>query len=230
MTTSHIDAALQILADLGIPQAQRNERSALTLLALLDLRPDVEWGTARSPLMGITPIMEWARDHYGKQYAPNTRETFRRQTVHQFVQAGLVRHNPDCPDRPINSPKAVYQISPDALSLLQLYGTAQWDIALPKYLEQWKTLSERYAREREMHRVPVRIAEGLNIELSPGEHSELIRQIIEEFAPRFAPGSTLIYAGDTGDKMGVLRPPQARRTRSCRRRSRQDAGRGPSLR
>jgi adenine-specific DNA-methyltransferase len=34
-----IDEALQILADLGLPPAQRNERSALTVLALIDMRP-----------------------------------------------------------------------------------------------------------------------------------------------------------------------------------------------
>lgn len=55
-----------------------------------------------------------------------------------------------------------------------------------------------------MNRIPVRIAEGTSIQLSPGEHSELIRDIIEEFAPRFAPDSVLIYAGDTGDKFGYF--------------------------
>ena len=35
-------------------------------------------------------------------------------------------------------------------------------------------------------------------------HSELIRAIIEDFAPRFAPGSTLVYVGDTGDKWGYF--------------------------
>jgi poly-gamma-glutamate capsule biosynthesis protein CapA/YwtB (metallophosphatase superfamily) len=30
-----------------------------------------------------------ARQHYGAEYAPNTRETFRRQTMHQFRDAGL---------------------------------------------------------------------------------------------------------------------------------------------
>jgi hypothetical protein len=39
---------------------------------------------------------------------------------------------------------------------------------------------------------------------SPGEHSELIREIIESFAARFAPGSMLIYAGDTGEKWGYF--------------------------
>lgn len=204
MSHAHIDEALQILTDIGLPRAQRNERSALTLLALIDMRPDKTWAAAAAPLMGITPIMDWIRDHYGKTYAPNTRETIRRQTMHQFVQANLALYNPDDPLRPVNSPRAVYQVSPDALALLRFYGTAGWDTALPRYLEQWKTLAERYAREREMNRVPVRVAEGVNLHLSPGEHSELIRDIIEEFAPRFAPGSVLIYAGDTGEKMGYF--------------------------
>lgn len=204
MEHPNIDAALQILADLGLPRAQRNERSALALLALLDLRPNREWWQSDAPLMGITPMMDWFREHYGKNYAPNTRETVRRQTIHQFVQAGLALYNPDDPTRPVNNPYAVYQISPDALALLRLYGEAEWDIELARYLEQWQTLTARYAREREMVRIPVRIAEGSTIDLSPGEHSELIRAIVEEFAPRFAPGSILVYAGDTGDKFGYF--------------------------
>jgi hypothetical protein len=204
VTHPHIKAALQILADLGLPLGQNNERSALTLLALLDLRPDRRWENATSPLVGITPIMDWSRKYYRKKYAPNTRETFRRQTMHQFVQAGLALYNPDDPNRPVNSPRAVYQISPGALALLQLYGTVEWDAALSRYLEQSKTLAERYARPREMQRISVRIAEGQSLHLSPGEHSQLIRDIIEEFAPRFAPNSVLIYAGDTGEKMGYF--------------------------
>jgi hypothetical protein len=53
----------------------------------------------------------------------------------------------------------------------------------------------------------VEIAPGKKITLSPGEHSELIRAIIEEFAPRFVPGSLLVYAGDTGDKWGYFDAP-----------------------
>ena len=51
--------------------------------------------------------MKWALEHYGKDYAPNTRETFRRQTMHQFCEAGLALCNPDKLDRPVNSPKTV---------------------------------------------------------------------------------------------------------------------------
>ncbi|MGK4233801.1 hypothetical protein ACK2MR_22115 [Providencia hangzhouensis] len=121
MTTTqndYIEAAQQIIVSLGLPRAQQNERSALCLLALLNLTPGKTWSDAQAPLMGITPIMDWARQHYGKEYAPNTRETIRRQSMHQFCDAGVALYNPDKPDRPVNSPKAVYQIEPAVLSLI----------------------------------------------------------------------------------------------------------------
>ena len=200
----HITQANQILISLGLPRAQQNERSALCLLALLNLTPRKKWAVAEASLMGITPIMDWVRKHYHKDYAPNSRETFRRQTMHQFVDAGIALYNPDMPDRPVNSPKAVYQIEPATLELLQSFGTQAWHDRLTDYLAQRETLAAKYAKEREQNRVPVQIARGKNITLSPGEHSELIRAIIEEFGPRFAPGSMLIYAGDTGDKWGYF--------------------------
>ncbi|EFB4246120.1 restriction endonuclease [Escherichia coli] len=203
----YIEAAQQIIASLGLPRAQQNERSALCLLALLNLTPGKAWADAKNPLVGITPIMNWVREHYGKVYAPNTRETFRRQSMHQFCAAGVALYNPDKPDRPVNSPKAVYQIEPAALSMLRTFGSPAWHDSLATYLAERETLVTRYAKEREQNRIPVEIAAGQQITLSPGEHSELIRAIIEDFAPRFAPGSVLVYAGDTGEKWGYFDAP-----------------------
>ncbi len=203
-THHHIEAALQILASLGLPRAQHNERSALCLLALLNLTPDKPWSQAENPLLGITSIMNWVRINYGKRYAPNTRETFRRQTMHQFCDAGIALYNPDNPNRPVNSPKAVYQIEPNVLALLRTFTTPKWRDNLTAYLAMRETLTARYAREREQKRIPVEITPGRQITLSPGEHNELIRSIIEEFAPRFAPGSVLVYVGDTGNKWGYF--------------------------
>lgn len=196
----YIKAAHRIIISLGLPRAQQNERSALSLLALLNLTPGKPWSQAENPLVGITPIMNWVREHYGKAYAPNTRETFRRRTMHPFCDAGVALHNPDKPDRPVNSPKAVYQIEPAALKLLRSFGTRQWHDNLTAYLAERETLIAKYAKAREQNRIPLEIEPGTEITLSPGEHSELIRAIIEDFAPRFAPGSVLVYAGDTGDK------------------------------
>jgi hypothetical protein len=202
--SGHIKEALEVLASLGMPRAQQNERSALCLLALLNLSPEKTWAESENPLMGITPIMDWGRQNYQKVYAPNTRETVRRQSMHQFVDAGIALYNPDKPDRSVNSPKAVYQIAPAVLALVLTFGTPTWHDNLTNYLVDRETLASRYANEREQNRVPVQIAPGKKITLSPGEHSELIRAIIEDFGPRFAPGSKLVYAGDTGDKWGYF--------------------------
>jgi hypothetical protein len=204
MPKDKIEQALQIIKDLGLPREQHNERSAFCLLALLNLSPDKDWKDAEAPLMGITPMMDFARHQYGKEYAPNTRETFRRQTMHQFVDAGIALYNPDDPSRPVNSPKAVYQIAPEVLKLIKKYGSDKWSSALYKHKGTMQSLAARYAKEREQTKLPVKLKNGIEFQISPGEHSELIKAIIEEFAPRFTPGARLIYAGDTGEKMGYF--------------------------
>jgi hypothetical protein len=177
-----------------------NERSGLTLLSLLDLKPNEPWTDARAPLIGITPMMEFFADHYGKRYAPNTRETVRRQTVHQFVQAGLAVSNPDEPSRATNSPQAVYQIEPSALKLLRAFGTLKWASQLSEYLAFVDTLKRLYAREREAARIPVTLRDGAGIQLSPGDHNVLVKKILDEFCSLFTPGGRVIYVGDTQQK------------------------------
>lgn len=184
-----IDESLEILKALGMPRGQQNERSALTLLALLGLPPSGTWQELERPLIGITPVMDYCRNHYGREYAPNTRETFRRQTMHQFVEAGIAVYNPDEPGRPVNSPKACYQITQEAVEAIRTYGTPAWNSALDAYLQGRVTLATKWAKPREMEMIPVQIAEDQEITLTPGAHSELIRQIITEFAPRFAPAA-----------------------------------------
>lgn len=199
-----IGEALKILIDLGMPRAQQNERSALCLLALLNLTPQKSWDDIEAPLMGITPIMDWSRRYYDKDYAPNTRETFRRQSMHQFVDAGIAVYNPDDPCRAVNSPNAVYQIETTLLDVLKTYGDDSYQAHIQLYLQNNQSLIERYAKKREMLLVPVQIGMGMQIRLSAGAHSELIKAIIEEFAPRFVPNGKLIYVGDTGEKWGYF--------------------------
>jgi hypothetical protein len=192
-----IQNALKMLNSLGLPRQQLNERSALTLLSLLDIKPESDWKNAGNPLMGITPMMDFFFTYYGKKYAPNTRETVRRQTVHQFMQAALIVANPDKPSRPTNSPKAVYQIELSALKLLKSFGKPEWKDNLQKYLRKVNTLTKIYEREREMQRLPVKLADGQEIKLSPGGQNVLVKKIVEDFCALFTPGGQIIYVGDT---------------------------------
>lgn len=167
--TQQVADAQTIIEQFGLPKAQQNERSALSLLAVLGMTPASKWSDASNPLIGITPIMTWLADHYDKKYAPNTRETIRRQTMHQFCDAGLTLYNPDQPDRPVNSPRAVYQIEPSALVVIQAYGTEAWDELLGAYLANNATLVAQYAKEREQNLIPVQTSDGLSLTLTPGE-------------------------------------------------------------
>jgi adenine-specific DNA-methyltransferase len=193
-----IEEALAILKEISAPREQQNERSALCLLALAEIRPDTPWNQATAPRRRITEMMDWFREHYGKNYAPNTRETVRRQTMHQFVQMGMVIENPDQPDRPINSPKWCYQLQQQALSLLQSYGSEQWEESRRNYAISVTNLLQ--SRDRDLPMIPVSLPNGQAIELSSGGQNVLIKDILESFCPRFTPGGVILYVGDAGDK------------------------------
>jgi hypothetical protein len=195
-----------VLAAFGLPKEQQNERAALTLLALLDLPPQKSWAESSQPLQGVTPIMEFAAKHYKKNWAPNTRETVRRFTLHQFEQAGLVIANPDKPDRPTNSPLYCYQIEPRALSVIRKFATKEWEPALRRYLADARTLAQRYAQVRDLARIHLVLLSGKAIKLSPGKHNALIKKIVGEFCPRFTPGARPVYIGDTGKKWAYFDP------------------------
>jgi hypothetical protein len=195
-----IEDTQEILKALGLPAAQQNEMSALTLLALCGIKETDDWSDASRQSLGVTKgIMNFVSDVYGKIYAPNTRETFRRQVLHQFVQGRIADYNPDEPDLPVNSPKAHYAISEVALSVIQKYGTTEWESAVADFKEKVATLTEAYEKERSMTMIPVTI-DGEAINLSAGKHNEVQVAVIEQFAPRFAGGAKVLYLGDTANK------------------------------
>jgi hypothetical protein len=195
-----VDEALKILSALHVPREQQNERSALTLLALLGMTPQKLWSEAEAPMLGITEMMNVFRDRFGKRYAPNTRETVRRFTVHQFVQIGLVVANPDDRRRPVNSPDNRYQVSPALLKLARTYSSTAWNASLRGFLKGAQLLSKLQPKERRMVLLPVKLPNGKKLSLTAGGQNELVKKIVEEFCPRFTPGGVTAYLGDTGQK------------------------------
>jgi hypothetical protein len=194
------DEALEILEALGLPRAQRNERSALVLLALASIKPRMRWRDCQQPLLRIWDIMRFMRENYDKDYAANTRETIRRQTIHQFEQARIVNRNPDDPARPTNSRKSVYALTDDAAAVLKSFGTRRFVREVDAFVGKYDRLVEAYNRRREMHAVRLHLPTGAEVLLSPGKHNRLQVQVIEEFGPRFAPGAMVLYFGDTARK------------------------------
>lgn len=198
---SKIEEAQEILRALGLPPAQYNEMAALTFLAVCNIKENEKWVKATRQSLGVTKgIMTFVNENYGKSYAPNTRETFRRQVLHQFVQARVVDYNPDNPSLPVNSPRAHYALTSEVLEVVKTYKTRNWKNALKNFIDTVGKLSEVYLKERELIQIPVVLQNGEILKLSAGKHNEVQAAIVEQFAPRFANGGTLLYLGDTAKK------------------------------
>ncbi|WP_200979837.1 BsuBI/PstI family type II restriction endonuclease [Echinicola sp. 20G] len=196
-----LEEAQEILKTLGLPPAQQNEISAYTLLAMAGIAEDTLWEDATKNSKRVTKgIMQFISDTYQKEYAPNTRETVRRQVLHQFVQARLVDLNPDIPDLPVNSPRTHYAITDEALEAIKTYGTDAWASASKAFVNSVGSLKARYAKERAGDLIPVTLSDGTELKLSPGRHNEVQKAIVEDFAPRFAKESKVLYIGDTAKK------------------------------
>jgi len=196
-----VKEGLDILEKAGVPRAQQNERSSLTLLAVLDLKKNTPWTQARKRIIRIHDILVLIQKNYKKKYAENTRETIRRQTLHQFEQAGIVERNSDDPVRPTNSPNTVYNITDEALALVKAYGTPDWDKALHQFITKRGRLIERYEKRKDKSLIHLKTAAGNLIKFSPGKHNELQVIIIKALVPRFCSKAKLVYVGDAASKL-----------------------------
>lgn len=105
---SKLEEAKGILSAIGMPNQQTNDRSAYVLLALADIKEADIWTLARKPEMRIVDMMNFMSEHYNKVYKPNTRETIRKDTIHQFVDGAVAERNTDSAERPTNSPNYCY--------------------------------------------------------------------------------------------------------------------------
>ena len=163
------DEALEVLRALGLPRAQQNERSALTLLALAGLRPKDSWAKTSNRPLRIWDIMGFMREKYGKDYAANSRETIRRQTIHQFEQARLVDRNADDPSRPTNSGNNCYSLTDAAIAVLKSYGTPQFEGSVEKFVQKFGQLERAYNKRRDLQKVKLKLPRRGDDSTFPGK-------------------------------------------------------------
>lgn len=196
-----IEEAQNILKALGLPPAQQTKMAALTLLAMCGLTKQDPWSNAKRQSLTVTKgIMDFVAEKYKEKYAPNTRETFRRHVLHQFVQARVLDRNPDNPNLPTNSPQTHYALTEAALKVIKTYKTSEWNKAVQEFIDKQGSLMVTYERRRKGGMVPVIVKKGITLKLSPGKHNEVQAAIVQEFLPRFASDSVLLYIGDTAKK------------------------------
>ena len=184
--------AKDFLVKIGMPEQQQAEISVYALLTLTHLTPDSEWKNATNKWIRIHDVLTFTAEYYGKEYAENTRETIRKNCMHQFRDAALIEDN----GQATNSPNYRYRLTDETLFVIKSYGTAAFARRLKAYHNKYDKLVDKYASKKRMEMMPVYI-NGQALNFSPGKHNELQRAIVEEFAPRFAPHSECLYIGDT---------------------------------
>ena len=192
---SKVEDAKNILKAVGMPAPQQADLCAYTLLALANVGESTLWDAASAPWFRIHDILVFVQENFGVKYAENSRETFRKQALHQFRNAALIEDNA----KPTNDPNYRYRLTIETQTLLRSYASATWESELDKFSSNHKTLIEVYASKKEVQKMPVQI-NGADYTFSTGDHNLLQKAIIEEFAPRFAPNCMCLYVGDTIEK------------------------------
>lgn len=193
-----LEQAKEILQSLGLPPAQCNDRSAWVFLALSNVKPSDKWMDAEAPLLPTYKIMEFIREHYGMDYKPNSRETIRRQTLHQFERARMIDRNRDDPARATNSKDNNYSLNEPMLSILSEFPNGSWGKEVCEFKKAVPNLQEQYERQLDKEKIPVTLLDGTEVKLSPGKHNQLHADIVHEFCSRFVgDGGRVLYIGDT---------------------------------
>lgn len=195
-----LEVAKHLLGRVGMPAEQQSALCCLSLLAMAKLAKSTPYSQATNEWVRIHDIIAFISDHYGVDYAENSRETFRKRAMHAFRTAALIEDN----GKATNSPNYRYRITSEFLAVIQNMSGSKKALRddnayLTQFIANHESLTEIYASKKKMQKLPIRI-NNQDFTFSPGKHNQLQKAIIEDFAPRFAPNSECLYVGDTTQK------------------------------
>lgn len=205
-----VDETLRILDAVGFPLALRTDamqrRLARILLAVCNLGPKTAWSEtsswegAGSWCPRSRDIIIFVNKHYGESISSGSYDDVRRKNLDFLVMSGLVLNSPARPNAANNDSTRGYALNPAATDLFRKFGTYAWKKALAAFRESYPRLDDKLLRKRDQKKIAVTLPAGIAIELLESSHNEIQKAIIEEFLPRFAPGSEVLYIGDASQK------------------------------
>lgn len=189
----------KVLEEIGMPKEQQTDLCALTVLAMANVKPSDSFENATNDLIRIHDVIQFVNNNYKCTYAENSRETFRKQAMHHFRNAAIIEDN----GMATNSPNYRYKITDDFLNVIKEINEKSANVAageaLTKFKDEHESLKQKYASKKQMQKMDVKI-NGSDYSFSTGSHNKLQKAILEQFAPRFAPGASCLYVGDTTKK------------------------------
>lgn len=198
-----LEYAVEILSSVGIPIADKTERSlermAMAFLAVAGVTEN--WKTASDArFLKTREVINFINQNFDERISSGSYDDIRRKDLKLLLVAGLVLNSSDKPNAATNDPTRGYSLSKDFKELVQTFGTTAWRETLTKFTTDRTALDELLSRHRDISKIPIKLPNGVTLNLSHGKHNDLQKAIIEEFLPRFGHGCEVLYIGDTADK------------------------------
>lgn len=201
-----IFSILDILVQIGIPLSgktdRRLERMAEVCLAVGKIQ--TTFSEATSSDCGIfsktRDLISFMNQHYGENISSGSYDDIRRKDLVLLVEAGIVLNSSFIDKQATNNPMRGYALSPHFVHLLKVYDTSLWKKELKSFQLENRRLQDELAQKKNLERIPVTLPSGKEVILSPGEHNELQKSIIESFLPIFGFSAQVLYVGDTANK------------------------------
>ena len=198
-----INEALDILENVGIPLSMKSERSlermAMSFLAVAGVTTD--WKQAKiNTNLRSRDVIQFINKNFDEEISPGSYDDIRRRDLELPVIAGIIINTGIGKGSATNDPTRSYTLHPDFHQLILTYKTKQWKSHLAIFSEGKTKLEDILDCKRDMEKIPVKLPNGQQLELSPGQHNVLQKAIVQEFLPRFGCGCEVLYIGDTSNK------------------------------
>ncbi len=202
-----LNETIEIFQVVGIPlegQTERRlERMAICFLAVAGVTGN--WQTAQGlddhRHLKTREVINFINQHFEENISSGSYDDIRRKDLKLLVLAGIIVNSGDNPNAATNDPTRGYSLEPAFKQLIRTYQTKTWPQQVSLYLQGREKLTETLTPKRNILKVSVILPNGESLQLSPGTHNILQKQIIEEFLPRFGgEGCQVLYVGDTANK------------------------------
>lgn len=195
-----IDDACKILKDVNFSEYISNKSMAARfIVAATGIREDDCWKNATNEGIQIHEALNFLNRTYNYNFKENTRESLRKNGPKKLETVGLAKDNSD-EGIPTNSKNRRWYLSDDFYDLIKSFDDKDiYKSKLKRFIENHHSRIAMMRASRQKAMIPIRY-NGFSFKLSPGKHNQLHKEVLDEFAPRFAGGSTLLYIGDTENK------------------------------
>lgn len=205
-TKKIINEALDILNCVGVPfsgkRSRALERMAMAFLAVGGVTKAWKDAKGQNEHRHLTTkeIIRFNNEYFEESISLGSYDDVRRKYLKLLVLGDLVLNSANNPNAAPNDPTRGYTLSGAFKSLINYYGTEEWEIKLKLFVKNNPSLQEILDRKRDLPKVRVKLPSGHILDFAPGGHNQLQREIIEEFLPRFGAGCEVLYVGDATDK------------------------------